>query len=129
MKLTWEYETAAIQALPLDTALARAAVERVLDPHALPPHAEEAALLALLLRGHLALLVPEMTESLDTEAQYDEAVRTGGRRSLAEAEHLLASPPIFTARGTAAVVPLAYCCRDLHRHLTAAVPPQPHPTP
>ncbi|MFC8349785.1 DUF6415 family natural product biosynthesis protein [Streptomyces sp. NPDC057280] len=121
LALAWERETAALRALPIDTELAAAAVERVLDAQAQLPDRDEAALLALLLRGHLALLVLEMTEALDHVKQ-DESVRVRGRRSLAEAEHLLASPPIYTARGTAAVVPLAYCCRDLHRHLAGAAP-------
>jgi len=116
--LACERETAALRTLPIDKALVAAAAERVVDQRAPLPDREEAVLLALLLRGHLSSLVAEMTEVL--ENLQDEGLRAQCRRALAEAELLLAMPPIYTARGTVAVVPFAFCCRDLHRHLAAA---------
>ncbi|MGW2748126.1 DUF6415 family natural product biosynthesis protein [Streptomyces sp. NPDC001450] len=118
--VTVEHETAAHENLPLDATLTGAAIERVLDPRAQRPDRAESEFLALLLRGHLAVLAPEVQAILEAASPQDERLRLLTRRSLDEAAHLLAAPPTYTARGTVAVVPLARCCRDLHHHYAAA---------
>jgi hypothetical protein len=111
------------RALPGDTTLTAAAVARILDPREPQPTRREAELLALLLRGHLAVLVPEVHRLLEAVEQPDKRADRPVRRTLAEASHLLAAPPIYTARRTVSVVPLALCCRDLHDHYAAASSP------
>ncbi|MFD3614417.1 DUF6415 family natural product biosynthesis protein [Streptomyces sp. NPDC058676] len=59
--------TAPEQVLPPDIATMREIVNRLLDPdavpEALPPGADELATLTLQLRGHIALLAPDVAEA------------------------------------------------------------------
>ncbi|WP_159039811.1 DUF6415 family natural product biosynthesis protein [Streptomyces sp. TP-A0356] len=119
MIVTVEHETAAHQALPVDTVLTGAVIERVLDPRALRPDRAESELLALLLRGHLALLALEVQGVLEALSPQNERLHVLARRSLDEAAHFLSARPMYTAHDTVAVVPLARCCRDLHVHYAA----------
>jgi hypothetical protein len=117
--VTVERETTAHQVLPLDTALVGAVIERVLNPREPRPQREEAGLLALLLRGHIALLVPEVQAMVDASPNKAERSSLLAQRSVDWANRLIGATPTYTARGTVAVVPLADCCRELHRHHAA----------
>jgi uncharacterized protein DUF6415 len=114
--VTVEHETTAHQALPLDTDLVGAAIERVLNPRERRAQREEAELLALLLRGHLALLVPEVQAIVDASPIRVERSALVVQTSVDWAKRLLQAAPTYTARGTVAVVPLAECCRELQHH-------------
>ncbi|MGW0632099.1 DUF6415 family natural product biosynthesis protein [Streptomyces sp. NPDC002758] len=56
-----------VQQAPPDLATMRAAVDRLLDPdavpEALPPAADELGTLTLQIRGHLAVLMPEVEQA------------------------------------------------------------------
>lgn len=108
------------RSLPVDTVLAAAAIDRILAPGEAPPARQEAELLALLLRGHLAVLAPEVSSLMKAAEQQDGCGGSPSQAALELAAHLLAAPPIRTARGTVSVVPLAHCCRDLHSLYAAA---------
>ncbi|MGW7260707.1 DUF6415 family natural product biosynthesis protein [Streptomyces sp. NPDC054834] len=119
------YNEAVHQALPVDTVLAAAAIDRILAPGEPPPARQEAEILALLLRGHLAVLATEVSSLMEAAEQQDDCTELPVRAALDLAAHLLAAPPIYTARRTVSVVPLAHCCHDLHRFYAAAKSPLP----
>ncbi|TLS45675.1 hypothetical protein FE633_12950 [Streptomyces montanus] len=122
MTVTVEYESTEHQSLPLDTALVGAAIERILNTREPRPEREEADLLALLLRGHLAMLVPEAQAIVDALPNKEERSSFLAQRSVDRAKRLLAEAPTYTARDTVAVVPLADCCRELRLHHAAGSP-------
>ncbi|MGW0647276.1 DUF6415 family natural product biosynthesis protein [Streptomyces umbrinus] len=123
MTITVEHETTAHQALPLDTDVVGAAIDRVLNPRERRAQREEAELLALLLRGHLALLVPEVQAIVEASPIRAERSVLVAQISVAWGKRLLEAAPTYTARGTVAVVPLAECCRELQHHAAGSDAP------
>ncbi|MFF3875087.1 DUF6415 family natural product biosynthesis protein [Streptomyces sp. NPDC001978] len=82
--------------VPPDLATMRAAVDRLLDPdavpEALPPAAEELATLTLQIRGHLAVLMPEV-EQMAGRMRRDSIPRYCALACLGEARGRLRAEP------------------------------------
>ena len=108
--------TAGVAGAPPDITTMRQAVDRLLDPDAvpgaLPPAAEELDTLTLQLRGHLNLLMPEV-EAVAQQLLKDDIPRYCALACLGEARGKLRAQPSPTAHG-----PVAYA-RRLARVLNA----------
>jgi len=111
------------QLLAVDTALITAVIERILDLRQPSLAQEEAQLLAALLRGHLVMLIPAVQRLMPATAQQeaDSSSQFTTHHVLEQAHLLPTAASIYIARRTLAVVLLALCRRDLHRHYGAAL--------
>jgi hypothetical protein len=102
--------------LPPDVATMRQAVDRLLDPHAVPkaqpPVGEELATLTLQIRGHLQLLIP-VVRAAALRQHKDSVPRYCALACLGEASNRLGSQPSPAKGGD-----LAYA-RRLARALNA----------
>lgn len=104
-------------ALPVDVATMRDTVNRLLDPDAaadaLPPAGEELQTLADTLRGHIAVIAPEVERAARGSLKPDSAVRTSVLGCVWEARSRAEAKPSSRTGG-----PVAYA-RRLARALNA----------
>ncbi|MEH0424527.1 DUF6415 family natural product biosynthesis protein [Streptomyces sp. B21-083] len=70
--------------LPLDVETMRASAYRLLVPDAAVPSVEELHTLMLMLRGHLALIIPEVGRAASARRGDDTLIRADARMAISE---------------------------------------------
>ncbi|MGW1713176.1 DUF6415 family natural product biosynthesis protein [Streptomyces sp. NPDC002156] len=98
---------------PIDMETMRASARRVLAPDAAAPSAQELETLALLLTGHLALIIPELERVAAGQGDDDDMPRVCARMAISESRRKLGITP-----GPTLSAHLAYA-RRLSRSLNA----------
>lgn len=98
---------------PVDVETMRASARRLLAPDAAAPSAQELDTLALLLTGHLALIIPELERVAAGQDDDDDMLRVCARMTIAETRRKLGITP-----GPTLSAHLAYA-RRLSRSLNA----------